>query len=345
MPDDGTSPLSLDSALSLMSADETQRGVSEEGTQTSDKTADTSAETADKGTTNTDASATAKADTEAAKDTPVADEGKTNDEDADQGDALPTIEPPSSWKAEEKAVWESLPRTAQEAIQRREQDRTTELRNLQNSTAEQRKTADAEVTRLKGLADQISTYVQTEVKELARAFPEIKTEADVAALAERDPARFAVFQAKLMQFNSARQAEADAQKELSTRANQQQQETLTKAKDALLTAFPTWKDPQVARKELTELQDYAIKLGVPEQAARTTLDPFVYKLAQKAMLYDRAQTAKAAAINRDPPRVVSPGPGNSGSRADKNAESRQSQLSKLTKSGDLEDAIGLLRIS
>lgn len=337
MPDDGTSPLSLDSALSLMSADETQRG------EPADNVADTGAAPADKGTTNTDASATAKADTEAATDTPVADEGKTNDEDADQGDALPTIEPPSSWKAEEKVVWESLPREAQEAVARREQDRTTELRNLQNSQAEQRKTADAEVARLKGLADQIGAYVQTEVKALALAFPEIKTEADVAALAERDPARFAVFQAKLMQFNSARQAEADAQKELSTRANQEQQETLTKAKDALLTAFPTWKDPQVARKELTELQDYAIKLGVPEQAARTTLDPFVYKLAQKAMLYDRAQTAKAAAINRDPPRVVKPGPGNSGSKADKNAESRQQQLSKLTKTGDLEDAIGLLR--
>lgn len=342
MPDDGTSPLSIDSALSLMSADETQRGEPSDAQSAKEPAKGEAA--VDEVIVKTDASADGEPAKEAAKDTPVADEGKTNDEDADQGDALPTIEPPSSWKAEEKAVWESLPRTAQEAIQRREQDRTTELRNLQNSTAEQRKTADAEVTRLKGLADQISTYVQTEVKELARAFPEIKTEADVAALAASDPARFAIFQAKLMQFNSARQAEADAQKELSTRANQQQQETLTKAKDALLTAFPTWKDPQVARRELTELQDYAIKsLGVPEQAARTTLDPYVYKLAQKAMLYDRAQTAKAAAINRDPPRVVSPGPSNSGSKADKNAESRQQQLSKLTKSGDLEDAIGLLR--
>lgn len=348
MPDN--SALSMESAVALMNAApaadaEPIAPVNADGSAIAqadnepDKATPAKAEAA----TETDASEDVKAADEADKDTPSADEGETNDEDADQGDALPTIEPPSSWKAEEKDVFKSLPRAAQEAIARREQDRTTELRNLQNGQAEQRKTVDAEVAKLKGLAEKISAHVQTEISALAQAFPEIKSEADVAALAERDPARFAVFQAKLMQFNSARQAEADAQTELAQKANQQQQESLGQAKTALLEAFPTWKDPQVARKELTELQDYAISMGASEQTARQALDPVVYKLAQKARLYDQAQAAKAKAITRDPPRTIKPGASNSGSKADMKTQDRQSRLSKLAKSGDIEDALSLMR--
>jgi len=287
-----------------------------------------------------------KAAKEAAKKDTPADQGDVNDEDVEQAssDALPPIEPPSSWKTEEKDVFKSLPRAAQEAIARREQDRTTELRNLQNSQAEQRKTVEAEVNKLKGIADKVSEYVSNEVKSLAKQFPEIKSEADVTALAERDPARFSLFQARLMEFNAARAAQAEAQQVLTQKANEAQQETMKQARDALITAFPTWQDKTVAVKEMTELQDYAIKeMGVPEQAARTTIDPYVYKLAQKAMLYDRAQAAKAKALTRDPPRTtVKPGTSSTSPRGDAKAASRQSQLTKLDRSGDIEDARGLL---
>src|SRR5215467_171639 len=115
---------------------------------------------------------------EGKQDTPEDDKGKTDGEGDDQGDALPTIEPPQSWKAEEKKVWESLPREAQQAIARREQDRTTELRNLQNQSAEQRKTVDAEVNRLKELSAEIGQHVNEQLTELARDFPDLKSEAD-----------------------------------------------------------------------------------------------------------------------------------------------------------------------
>jgi hypothetical protein len=350
MPTD-TSPLSLEGALQLMrvapTADNSSAAQAEKAPAA--EAAPASAEKKDEDQNQPEA---ANADTAAEsadadkgeKDTPPETEGKTDDEGADQGDALPPIEPPSSWKAEEKAVWKSLPRAAQEAIQRREQDRTTELRNLQNSTAEQRKTVDAEVTKLKELTTKIDAHISNEVAELAKEFPELKTEADVEALALRDPARFSVFQAKLMRFNSVRQAQAEAQQELGRRQQQQQAETNERVKALFIKEFPTWSDPAVARKEITELQDYAISVGVPEDVARAGASPYTYKFAQKAMLYDRAQAAKAKALERQPPRAAKPGVQSATPKEEARAADRATRLNRLSKSGDIEDARGLLRM-
>src|SRR5512139_2032319 len=52
---------------------------------------------------------------------------------------LPPIEAPRSWTKEQKEQFKELPRTAQEVIAQREQDRETTLRRGQNELAEQRK--------------------------------------------------------------------------------------------------------------------------------------------------------------------------------------------------------------
>lgn len=274
-------------------------------------------------------------------DTPLA-PGETNDGSADQG-ALPIIEPPSSWKAEEKDVFKSLPRAAQEAIQRREQDRTNELRNLQNSTAAERQANAAEAARLKGLTGQIDTLVNKQVADLAGEFPEIKSEQDVIALATNDPARYSVFQAKLMALNATQQAKASALQEVQQRDAQAHSATMAQAKTALIEMFPAWKDNAVAQKEITEIQDYAISQGVPEAAARGVIDAHTYKIAHKAMLYDRAQAARTAAVDRTPPRTPVK-PGSTGAdKGERTAEARQTQLRKLSQTGSIEDALGLLR--
>lgn len=279
-------------------------------------------------------------DDEGEQDAPT-DEGDAEEGDGDQGDALPLIEAPSSWSTEEKAEWAGLSRKAQEVIQRREQDSVRALRTAQNDAAEQRKTADAEVTRLKGLATHIDALVQRDVADLAKAFPEIKTEADVAALAQSDPARFAAFQGRLMALNAANQARANAAAEVAKADDVKRTEQLTQAKTALLEAFPAWKDPDVARREVTEIQDYAIKQGASEATARANLDPVIYKLAQKAMLHDRAQAARAQAINRTPPRVVKPGQ-SSNPKATAKEEVRRAQEAKLSQTGDIQDAVALM---
>lgn len=342
MADD--TPISIDSAVSLMLPPHPVA-----------KTAD-GAVIADKPATETPAEDTQAADTSAAaddtevksaasadgNDKPVQDDAPAATDDSTEPGSLPLIEAPSGWKAEEKEVFKSLPRAAQEAIARREQDRTTELRNLQNTAAEQRKATDGEVTRLKGLADRIEATVQNQVNDLAVAFPEIKSQADIDALAATDPARFAVFQAKLMRFNAAQQAQEEAKRELATKAQARSQEVMKASHETLLKVFPTWADKTVALKEVTDLQDYAIKLGASEQAARQMHDPIIYQLAHKAKLYDAAQAARAAAVNREAPRTVKPGTSTPPDKGARSAADRAKALAKLDKSGDLEDAVALM---
>jgi hypothetical protein len=273
---------------------------------------------------------------------PPADTGDTNDEGVDPGDALPPIEPPSSWTAEEKAEWNSLSRKAQETIQRREQDNAKALRTAQNSAADQRKAADAEVARLKGLASQIDGFINDKVAALQRDFPDIKSEADLLALSQSDPARYLAFDARIKAVASANQAKEAAAAEVAKVAQIEHAQMIAQAKEALLKEFPTWNDPTVARKELGEVQEYAIKQGAPEAAARATVDPLTIKLAHKAMLYDRAQAAKAKAVDKTPPRVIKPGSQSSTPKADAKAATRRSQLEKLDKSHDIADAVALM---
>lgn len=287
----------------------------------------------------------AEGETKSAQDDAPAAEGEGN-----EPGTLPPLEAPPGWNAEEKAEFKSYPRKAQEAILRREQDRTTELRNIQNTAAEQRKKADGEVARLKGLADRIEATVNDEVKGLAADFPEIKSDADVERLAATDPTRFGQFQARLMRLNAAQQAKAEAAQEVQKRNEQATREAAQSSYQELVKHFPTWKDPKVATKDVTEVQDYVIKeYGVNEQAVRSTYDPVTIRLAHKAMLYDRAQAAAAAAKAKAKtgaaPRVMTPGANPPTPKEQREAATqtgRKAQFSKLTKSGDIEDAVALM---
>lgn len=273
----------------------------------------------------------------------VSDPANTTTDGVDPGaNALPPIEPPVSWTTEEKAEWQSLSRKAQEAIQRREQDNVTALRNAQNGAAEQRKSVDVEITRLKGLNGQIESHLNEKMTDLAKDFPDVKTEADLVALSSTDPSRYLNFKARLEAIGSIKQAQELAQGRLTAEQERANNELAAQAKTVILKDFPTWSDPVVARKELTDLQDYAVKNGVPEAAARGNVDPYVLKFVQKAMAYDRAQAAAAKAVQNTPPRVVTPGAQSSTPRADAKAKSRATQIEKLNNSGDIMDAMSLI---
>lgn len=274
------------------------------------------------------------------------DDGKKEGEGKDdRGDALPTIEPPNSLTAEEKAGWDALPRPAQEIIARRERDMTKALRTAQDSLADARKSETAEVARLKEITGKLDAVVNDDVAKLSAEFPEIKNPADVTALAATNPARAALFQAKLAELGAKMQATEAAKAEVSKKEEAARTEELAKAKVALVEAFPTWSDPTVAVKEVRELQEYAISQGASKAAAEANLDPIVFKLAQKAMLYDRAQAAKTAAAQKDPPpRVLTPGTSSTTPKADSAAARRAAQWDKYRNSGDLEDAAATLLI-
>lgn len=279
---------------------------------------------------------------EAAEETPAQGDAPAAKDGKDEQGSLPPIEPPSSWKTEEKEFFKSLPRQAQETIQRREQDRDAELRRLQNTAADQRKAADGEVARLKGLADNLEKISNDAVDGIAKEFPEIKSQADIDNLARTDPGRFAEFQAALMRYNAIEQQKKAAQDEIKARNAAAQKEVVKAHYNEILKHFPTWSDPKVLAKEHGEVVDYAVKLGADPAAARATTDPFIIRIAHKAMLYDRAQAAAKAAVSRDAAPTLKPGAVSVTPKADAAANTRKAQIAKLDKSGDIEDAIALM---
>jgi hypothetical protein len=113
------------------------------------------------------------------------------------------------------------------------------------------------------------------------------------ALAGSDPARAQLFQARLQALAASQIARQNAQRELTQKADQQQQEYLAQAKEKLSKPSPPGKTLKlpVARDDRAA-RLCGQELWRREAAARATIDPAIYKLAQKAMLYDRAQAAK-----------------------------------------------------
>lgn len=348
MADENT-PISIDSAVSLMLPADPVAKTADGATipaagETPKAPADAQADGAPSEEQRQDTDHKPEAPSADGQDTKPAqdDAPAAKDGDVDPG-SLPLIEAPAGWTAEEKEAFTSSPRKAQEAILRREQERTAALRDGQNATAEERKAVAAEVTRLKGLADRVEASLVEHTNDIAREFPEVKDQASLEALAASDPGRFSLFQARLMRFNAAQEVAKEAQSELQKKTAEATREAMKASHEKLVQVFPTWKDPAVATKEVTELQDYAIKTyGVSERAARMMHDPVIYQMAHKAKLYDAAQAARAAAVNREAPRTVKPGtssPPDKGARA---AADRAKGLAKLDKSGDLEDAVALM---
>src|SRR5512139_3690014 len=113
---------------------------------------------------------------------------------------LPPIEAPRSWTKEQKEQFKELPRTAQEVIAQREQDRETTLRRGQNELAEQRKALDAE----RGKVDQARSQYEAALPQLLATlqeqqqgeFADIRTMADVEKLAREDWPRYALWDAQ-----------------------------------------------------------------------------------------------------------------------------------------------------
>lgn len=87
--------------------------------------------------------------------------GDEEEQDTEPDDS-PPIEMPVSWSAEDAETWQALTPAAQAKVLERETARDTEVRRVQNETAEKRKAAEAE-----------ATAAQTERQQLAQALTQV----------------------------------------------------------------------------------------------------------------------------------------------------------------------------
>lgn len=311
----GTAPLTLESALGLLSqdADEPEKGP----------------------------------------DRPLEDGQPKDGAEGAAGDAAEAVETdeaaadaPASWRAEDKELFRTLPQQLQARIAAREQERERAVNEALRESAAQRKVAENgrvahEAERL-ALQQHLGALVQGMQQQLAGEFADIRASVDLVALAQKDPARYAVLRARQDAMHHAQAEQQRMQARMVEQHEAQLQSFAEGEKTALIEKRPELKDRATRQRFTRDLKEYAASIGyTPEQFA-SNLSHVNLLVLEKAMLYDRARRAKAEAEVRSVPRVQQPGTAQT--RGERVADQRAARLKRLERSGRIEDAAGLLRI-
>lgn len=162
-----------------------------------------------------------------------------------------------------------------------------------------------------------ATVAANLLKESGGEIVRAKQELESSRLQDDDPAEYAKQMLKLQQreqeWTRKIMALADSVKaENERRAQIQAQESremLAKGSEALLEAIPEWRNPEVAQKDATALQDYLIRQGFTEQQLRENTDPRLFVMAHKARLFDESKGAADVTQKRlrRVPKVAKPG--------------------------------------
>lgn len=300
----------------------------------------------------------ATADPELSKDNSDPEKDPAEDaEDAEPEDKLPPIERPRSWTKDEDAEWQSLPRTMQQKIVAREQERDTGLRRSQNEAAEARKAIEAERQEVlkarQEAAAEASRAREILLREQQGTFADIKTTADVRVLAEQDPFRYLQWKAHQDDLQWAAFATQKAEQEKAQEKQGKRAEYEKAQNKQLLELLPEMADP----KKASELRERAVSkltgdYGLTnDQLSRWLQDDIgheilsnagIQKLIADSLKLEEIQSAPKAVSAKPLPPVVRPGVARNAGAAD--SERIQALEKKLTETGDMKVAAQILEL-
>lgn len=162
-----------------------------------------------------------------------------------------------------------------------------------------------------------ATVAANLLKESGGEIAAAKQQLESSGLRDNDPAEYAAQLLKLQEreqgwktkvMSLADSVRQENERRAQTNA-QQMQEQLAKGSEALLEAIPEWRNPEVAKKDATALQDYLIQQGFTEQQLRENTDSRLFVMAHKARLYDESKGAADVTQKRlrRVPKVAKPG--------------------------------------
>lgn len=275
-------------------------------------------------------------------------EGEVTADHAAEGDEAEgtPIDPPASWKAADRELFRSLPEPLQARIATREQERERATNEALRESARHRKTAESgraahEAERI-AFQEHLNALVAGMQQQLAGEFGDVKTPGDLVALAQKDPARYAVLRARQDALQHAQIEQKQIQAQVMEQQGAQLHSYAQHEKAALFEKRPDLKDKATRDRFRRDLREYASSVGYAPEQFESNLSHVNLLVLEKAMLYDRARRAKAEAEVRSVPRVQQPGTAQT--RGERVADQRAARLKRLERSGRIEDAAGLLRI-
>jgi hypothetical protein len=237
-----------------------------------------------------------------------------------EAEALPPIEPPRSWKADEKERFKSLPRETQAYLAERETERDREIRRSQNDAAEKLKGLTAKEQAVEQARQQyeaaLPQLLQTLENQQAGEFSDIKTIADVEKLARENWPRYLQWDVAQKKVAAVRQEMMAAQQRRSQEKLQQFSEFAKRQDDLFKDRVPDMGDPAKAAKLQRAAMNVLKDLGFEEAELASSWngekdlslrDHRVQLLIRDATLWRDAQAKAVNAAKKPVPPVQRPG--------------------------------------
>jgi hypothetical protein len=265
--------------------------------------------------------------------------------DDDAGEDAPRHEPPAHWKKAAKELFATLSPEVQAQLVAQERERDQHINRKMEEAAELRKGAETERSTIETERQRLKSALDTLIPDLEVALQGKWAGVNWAELAQKDQATYVAWQHQFREdvgkLQLARQHRAQIAQQETAAAQKARDEAGKREYEALVIKRPELKDPAKSKAFFDSITDYAREIGFPPDRFAQAVSHLELLTIEKAMKYDRAQAAKAAAIARPVPQVQQPGA--SRSKGDRQAEARAAQLKRLEQTGDIEDARGLLR--
>jgi hypothetical protein len=270
---------------------------------------------------------------------------ETTESQAEPAEQLPPIEPPRSWKAEEKERFKTLPRDTQAYLAEREQERDRDIRRSQNEAAEKLKGLTAKEQAVEQARQQYETalpqLLQTLQQQQAGDFSDIKSISDVERLAREDWPRYLQWDVAQKKIAAVSQEMLQAQQRKAQERVQKFSEFAKLEDDLFSEKVTDMADPEKAAK----LQQAAISVlkdvGFSEaelagswngEKDLSLRDHRMQLLIRDATLWREAQQKAKAAVQKPVPPVQRPGV-TQGRNAGREAEIQNLQKQLQTANG------------
>lgn len=264
--------------------------------------------------------------------------------DTDDEPETPAIEPPVSWKAEDKEVFAKLPPEAQAIIAKRESERDKAVQSKATEAAEARRNA--------ALAEEAIGHMQTQYAANLQHFlaSDMPAEPDEGLLND-DPVEYL---RQDRQYRNALAQRAQAQQQIEAVASHQAQratqaEQAERAEQARILAehLPEWADPVAGPKLAADITAFATAHGyAPEQLnqAGATDVMFLHQAMgwkAKAEKFDKTMSEKMTAVRaaKELPKVTRPNAAQA--RVPAGDRREQAALNDLRTTGRTADPVAL----
>jgi len=316
-PDAGSAPISLDQAASLL--------LSRDAPPAEDKPTEAA--------TTTD-------------ETQPADQPSGDIEDAATGDQQATDEPASQPTQPEQPTFSVRVDGTEQKVTLDEllngYQRTADYTRKTQAIAEQRKQAEAELAAARVERQRYAETLRQLEAQMNQAQPEpdwnkLYAEDPLEYVRQKDAWRDRRERAQALQGEQARLAQLQ---QVEQRALLEQH--LAVERQRLVEAIPEWRDDQRAAKEREAIVTWAKRAGFSDQEISQSYDHRAVNVLRKAMLYDELMGRNLA--DKQTPRAVPAmaRPGVPPSKNETSSKARREALSRLSKSGRIEDAVDFL---